>query len=488
MSDRSEAVVEPVDRRAPSWAAVVGALVVALGFLRGLDRLHDNSFLTHLATGRLIQVDGIPRVDPYSFTAEGEPWVVQSWLVSWFFALVEDLVGLGGIRVVVGLLSAAIVAMLWTSTAAARSIVLRLGVVALALAALLPNIAERPLLVGLVGVGLCVLAIDGRVDPRWLLPMGWVWVSSHGSFPLGLAIVGVAWVGVRLDRGDDRVERQSLVWMVLGLLLGAVNPLGPRLLWFPVELLGRTDLLREHVLEWRAFGLDAPGAYGALAMLLLAAWALVRRWSWRDAGLVLVFAVAALTSRRNIPAAVLVMAPVIARSLPDVGAIRGDRPLGVGRAALVAVAGACLVVAVASLRQPALALDAYPVAFVERLEDADAMGRDAEVRVATEDFVGNYLTFLYGPDAGVFVDDRFDMYPLEILEDYLTLATAEADSGEQEAVLDRYGFDVVLWRRDRPMEEWIESADGWVRGPTDDRYWIACRADSDAAATICGAG
>lgn len=313
-------------------STVVWALIVAVGFLQGLERLHDNSFLTHLATGRLITADGIPRVDPYSFTASGEPWVVQSWLVSWVFAVVEEVGGLDGIRLLVGALSAAIVGVLWWSTAGARSLVLRLGVVVLGLVALLPHIAERPLLVGFIGVGLCVLAVDDRLDPRWLLPFGWVWVSSHGSFPLGLAVVGAAMVGAILDRGPWDTERRALAWLAGGVVLGAANPLGPRLLWFPVELLGRTELLRHNVAEWKPFGLEVPGAYAALALVVLAAWGLVRQWSWRDGGIVILFVVAAATSRRNVPLAVLVVAPVVARSLPSTwGAIASDRRVGAGR-------------------------------------------------------------------------------------------------------------------------------------------------------------
>ena len=36
-----------------------------------------------------------------------------------------------------------------------------------------------------------------------------------------------------------------------GILLGALNPLGPRLLLFPLQMTSRTDLLRDFVVEWR---------------------------------------------------------------------------------------------------------------------------------------------------------------------------------------------------------------------------------------------
>ncbi len=84
---------------------VRGGLGFALwGLHIGLDRLSDNSFLTHLATGRLILDHGVPRTDPYSFTANGQPWVVQSWLASVIYAWIESWFGANGIRVLMAAL------------------------------------------------------------------------------------------------------------------------------------------------------------------------------------------------------------------------------------------------------------------------------------------------------------------------------------------------------------------------------------------------
>ena len=57
--------------RSPRVSTVVGGAFVVWGTAVGLIRLHDNSFLTHVATGRLILAHGVPTTDPYSFTAFG---------------------------------------------------------------------------------------------------------------------------------------------------------------------------------------------------------------------------------------------------------------------------------------------------------------------------------------------------------------------------------------------------------------------------------
>ena len=77
--------------RTPRISTVVGGTFVIWGTVVGLERLHDNSFLTHVATGRLILAHGVPTRDPYTFTALGRPWVVESWLASVLYRGVENL-------------------------------------------------------------------------------------------------------------------------------------------------------------------------------------------------------------------------------------------------------------------------------------------------------------------------------------------------------------------------------------------------------------
>ncbi|MGH2684355.1 MAG: hypothetical protein ACRDJP_02680, partial [Actinomycetota bacterium] len=80
--------------RTPTLTGVVVLVLVVWAIGIGFFPLFDNSFLTHLATGRMIVDDwAIPRHDPFSFTASGEPWVVQSWLASVLYGAFEELWG-----------------------------------------------------------------------------------------------------------------------------------------------------------------------------------------------------------------------------------------------------------------------------------------------------------------------------------------------------------------------------------------------------------
>lgn len=449
-------MVEPQRATGPSLGSVLGAVAALMGLLTGIARIHDNSFLTHLATGRLIlDGGGIPRTDPYSFTAAGDPWVVQSWLASVVYATVEDVAGFGGIRVLNGLLCAAIAVCAWLLTARSPSAVVRAGVTGVTLLVGHELLAGRPLLFGMLGFLLVFLAAEGRLDPRWLVPIGWVWVNTHGSFPFALVLVGLLALGHRLDEGEWGPEIRVGLWTAAGIALGAVNPLGIKILLFPGTLLRKTEAFSA-VVEWQAPDYDRWEQWVVAGLLVLAVGLLVRGFRWRLALPVAVFGILGLTSQRNQLVLVLVLAPTLAALLPAVGpavaAVR--RPiLRPARAAVLALAA---LFAVVGLREPHVALDAYPEAAATWMDERGLWG--SESRVIAPDYVGNLREAQAGRDARVFFDDRVDMYPVEVIDDYLTLHRAE-DGWED--VLDRWDATAVLWEAETPLGEAIVDDPGW---------------------------
>lgn len=468
----------------PQLATLTGLLFVVVAFAVGIERLHDNSFLTHLATGRLIRSDGIPRVDPYTFTTIGEPWVVQSWLPSWTYAWLEDLFGLNGVRVLTAVLFGAIAWIVWRLTDRAPTLLPRAALMALSLAALLGFLAERPFLFGLVGFGMCALAADGQLRPGWLVPVAWVWVSSHGSFPLGVVLLATLVVGAVLDRRPVRAPLHALGWFAAGVALGAVNPLGPRLIWFPFELLGRSDVLRDAIQEWKPLALDSTAQIAFVLLLVVGLVSVVRERSWTALGVVGVFGAAAIASRRNVPVAVIAMAPVIARSLPAWGTMTGEERPRVVRPAMAAVLAVVALYSLSALQQPATAYLAYPVDAVDRLEAAGLAGDQTRARLVAPDYVGNYLSARYGDGAHSFIDDRYDLFALDLIDDYSVLVRLDGDPAE---VLDRHEADLVLWRDDEQLGPWLEDSEEWVLAPWQDGPWrVHCRVGSDAA-TFCTA-
>ncbi|MCB9372559.1 MAG: hypothetical protein H6518_07230 [Microthrixaceae bacterium] len=452
--------------RFPTLAAVVGGAFALWGLVIGVAPLGDNSFLTHLATGRLLLDQGIPTADPYSWTAPGSPWVVQSWLASAVYGLADQVGGGTALRLVVGLSTAVLAALLWRLSRPA-SLIARVAIVAVALGVGTEAWSERPLLFGLVFLALLLVAADGGLDPRWAVPVLWLWVNMHGSFPLGLVALGLLGLGRHLDGRPSTVEGRVLGWALVGTLLGAVSPLGPRLLWFPVQLLSRQETLH-NIVEWKAPTFDTLGQRLFLLQLVAAVVLLVRRPSYRVALPLAVFAAAALLGLRNIPVASLVLVPGMAVCAAGLGTIDGARrSLGTALAA-AGLAALAVLVLVSAAGQENFELEGYPVEAVRWLDDEGLVG--TEVRLVSRDFVGNYLEALEGEDVRVFMDDRYDMYPPAVAEDYIDLVKG-LDPG---AVLARYDAEVVLWDRETPFAAWLEEADEWGVVYRDEDWLVAC--------------
>ena len=84
--------------RAPALESLFVAALVLFGYRLGARPIGDNSMFVHLRTGvDMARTGAIPRTDPYTFTAHGHAWVVQSWLPEWTYGWVYRI---GGLRLV----------------------------------------------------------------------------------------------------------------------------------------------------------------------------------------------------------------------------------------------------------------------------------------------------------------------------------------------------------------------------------------------------
>lgn len=411
--------------------------------------------LTHLRTGADIVRDGaIPRHDPYSWTAHGHEWVVQSWLAEWTYGLLDKW---GGLRLVL-LQQVALGAVLaWLTARLARSgHALRTAVAAgVAVGVGAAYWSQRPLLFGLICFALLVTLVERDHNPWLVVPVFWVWVNTHGSFPLGLAWLGARGLGEALElRTWTPPVRSFAVPAVSGLALAAVNPLGPRLLAFPLTVGDKRDVFRS-IVEWQSPDFQSSGGLVALALLGVAlALLMARRAPWRDALPVVVFLAAGLYAVRNLALLGVVIAPALGRALRPPAIVPPDErrpPLNTVFLALIGMAAVLFTGNAVAGR--ALRLDAYPVKAVDALERGGYLERGR--RVAHQDFVGNYLEFRFGRNVRVFIDDRYDMYPADVAADYRALLHPDTRTFD---VLAERRVDLVLWERDGALVQLLDAA------------------------------
>ena len=461
--------------RSVRLATAVRWALVFIGFVVGSRTITDNSFLTHLATGQLILDTGaVPTADPYSLIGQGEPWTVQSWLVSLIYDGLDSTLGGWSIRFGNGLLGVIITVGLWRLTASARQLLTRTSLVALVLLIGTFLWPPRPLLFALAAMVLVLEVAQGLRSRWWLIPIFWFWVNAHGSFVLGLGVLGAIMVGSAIDqRRLPRAEIGTLVVAVLGCLVGAVNPMGPRLLWFPFHLMGRNEAL-DRVSEWASPGFRSPVELLFLIPLVLIVVAASRRAGWRALLPAVVFFVSGLMAVRNLGLASVVIVALVAPSLADLGGTTDGSEKGrLGTTISLIAAIGLLIASFGVLRGAPVDLGSYPITEIDWLEEHQLVARD-DVRLLERDYVGNYLTLRYGSEARVFMDDRFDFHPLDVIEDHNALLLG----GDVEDVVDRRGFDVALWAADTHFHRWILAQDDWTVVMSDDSWFVACRATS----------
>lgn len=447
--------------------AGLGAIAAGAGAAIGSGVLSDNSFLTHLATGRLIVDGDLPRTDPYTFTAAGESWVVQSWLASALYGFLEDVGDLEAIRLLMVATCAALGGITWALTRRAPALLVRLGLTGVALYIGATMWPHRPLLLGLLGLGLALLGAEGRLDPRVLAPVGWLWLNVHGSWPMGLVALACLYLGARLDGDEGVAERRSLLWLGGGMAAGLLNPYGPALLLFPLQLLSRRESL-EGIVEWQAIDFSRGSDWAFLLLVVVAVVGIRRNPSWRATVPLVVFGAAAVTGLRNVPVAVLVMLPGLAAGFADVGGIESDRRSPMARP-LVALGVAIVGLAVVSVgRTQDFADDAYPVAAARWLEENDL--DPATTHIVAREIVGNFFEARYGATGTVFMDDRIEVMPAEVVEDHRLLLRGEP--GWEDA-LERYEPAAVLWEVDSALAELLERDEDWTIAYRDDDWLVA---------------
>ena len=456
--------------------AVAGVAAARLG----LRSISDNSTLVHLRTGLEILDHGrIPHRDPYSFTAPGHPWVVQSWLASVAYALADRaahhalVLEQGAIFAIVGIL----IALCARSSTGPRWALAS----TLAVAASAPGWSPRPLMFGLACLALTIVVVERRAHPAWLIPIVWIWVNSHGSFPLGLAWLCARTVGEAIDlRGWPRHALARLAMFGVGMAVAVINPLGYRLLSFPLVALHKKSTF-QGIVEWHSPNFQTPNHFLTLVFVVASLVVLLRcRVPWAQLLPVCGFLALGLVAARNLGPLGVVLAPALATGLsasPVRGALaaRGGRwgPraegllgrswLRAGTALAVVVVGAVFVVG--ALGRPSKDLASYPVAAVDEAAHTGRLGPTH--RIAATDVVGCYLLWRAGPSTKVFIDDRYDMYPTRVALDAGTIGAARDDVTY---VLDRYQVDTVIWSTSQALPMQLRALGGW-REQWRDTHW-----------------
>lgn len=260
--------------------AVSGALFLFAVFICA-SPLVDPDLWWHLAAGReILQTGFVPRVEAWSWTLAGTPWVDFEWLGQLALATAFRT---GGFQTLVALKAlACALAVLQVYGAARREEAARgtalLGAL-LALSALRLRAHARPELVTLVLLPLFLAAARERCRrpfPLWpLAVLTALWANVHGGWPLGPGVLVLAGLGRAWEKRsyEDPTARALLFWGGVAAAASLANPFGwgahlviLRHALHPPAAAGIEEWMHEGLRHFPAFWLLLAAAAARLAL------------------------------------------------------------------------------------------------------------------------------------------------------------------------------------------------------------------------------
>jgi hypothetical protein len=414
-------------------------------------------FWWHLRAGELMVSTGaVPHTDPFSYTAQGKPWVAHEYLSE---VLIYLLYRLGGFALLVPVFAGIIAAAFWLAWRRSEGPWLwRAAAVLLGAWAAVPAFAIRPQAITLLLFAAFLLVLDRYRQSsnwRWLfvLPLlTLVWVQVHAAFVAGLAVIVLSGVAALLDAAVGELSWRR--WRRMALELGAallgclavipLNPNGLRMYTYPLEAMS-TAAFRAHILEWKALDPTLAMYWPFAALVLLTVGAMLasrKRYLPGEMFMLVLFTCAALYSRRHLGLAVLVAVPLLARYLPRPRSrVERQVPRAVAVVLLVvAVVAAGVVVRGQVQRQQYAAREVFPRKAVDYVVQHHLPGK-----IFNSYEFGGYLIWRLYPDPQyrVFIDGRADVYGGDFLNHYADIADAQIDA---RAEFDRLGIRTAIVR------------------------------------------
>lgn len=463
--------------RASRWAISRGSLLALMAVLLPaaasmLAVVLTTDIAYHLRSGAsMIEAGAVLDEDRFTFTALGQPWLNQQWAASIVFAAVHDATGWLGLLLLRAVLIGTTFGLVYLAARGADASRMVAALVALgAFVVAATNLALRAQLFGVLCFAAVMAILVWRRRHPWLLvliPLVMVaWANTHGSFFVGWAAIGVAFLEDVLAR--RRLAAATLTVGILSVLATLLTPWGIEM-WVYVVELSSNPVIAALVSEWQAPTLESATGIFFFASVALVVGLLLYRGrviSWLQvlwlAGLVLL----GLMAARSVIWWAIGAAPVVAVLLAGLE-VRGrrvgdpafDEPRGVG---YTAIAGLLVVLTLAvvpfyrpsdPLYGPDGVVQQAPRGVTEALLAATA----PDDRLYAEQRWGSWFEHAL-PDVPVMVDTRIELFDEDVWSDYLAIASGRSDWAE---ILDRWAISVIALAADGDLLPFIAADGGW---------------------------
>jgi hypothetical protein len=488
------------------WRAETGIFLGLWLFLMiaGVSRLFsDPDTFLHITVGqRIISTGQLIRVDPFSFTSGGKPWLAHGWLFEIVMALIHKIGGLASILLItVTILSCLYTWIAYRLIQAGIHWLVSLLIMMLAIAASSYHFHPRPLLITIVLLGwtfsrLCDFE-SGRISLHklfWLIPLYVLWTNIHGGMVGGVATIGMTvmgWCLAKLIDKETPITRYRQIIPLVALVIacaltGYVNPFGAELprQWFSVIRSPVLPWLMQEHLPLYSLPLDIVSLtilqFGFLYVVALIG--VLPRWPRVTWLIPLVWLYLSFTRIRNVPLFVITAAIALSEMFPHIRWVKwltrhGSELLRLRtdpescrkrfswRPALIPII-LVLVTAILQISSTPVPVIGhgwvklhphFPVELLPELRKYEQDHPDG-TPIFNEMIFGGFLIY-YTSKLRVFIDGRCELYGDEGLLRYanaMRYDPAQVDQWAQE-----YGFDIALTQTGSVFDHYLERTRGW---------------------------
>lgn len=432
-----------------AWLAFLPLVIIRA------ENFAESDTFWQIRTGMITIAQGaIPTQDPFSWTAAGEPWTLNSWGFNVVLGAAYLLWGLAGAAIASAVAVAGMGALVLLLARNLGATPVVSGWVLFIGGALMTTwISARPQIVdyvAMLGTVLLLSRLRSAPRPGWVLAglgaLSTAWVNLHAGASLGAVACGAAAVAILFSRQD----RRRAVWFVAATIVVAgcclINPYGFGILAQTIQVKDASTNIK----EWQSFDASDPLQLIVMAAGLTAVVIVARR---RDQVLVAVLGVmlcGSIAAYRILPILFLLSLPILASAVPPLLLRYFEsrrRMLGYGAGATVIVGIVAASINISNLGRPDPA--DFPVSAIQEIPVGCKLFNDYQL---------GGLVILQRPDVKVSVDSRNDLYGAQRVD--RSLSTIEG-RGDIESEL--RGADCALIPPDTELAGILRDNPQWLR-------------------------
>jgi hypothetical protein len=457
-----ETQVDREARLSPRTIALAG-LALAITFLVAaiLDRRISTDVFWQMAAGQwMLAHHAVIGLDPFSYTESHRHWVSTEWGSEVILASLYKVVGAAAynlIAIFTGSLCL-ICTMLYARALGARGGRLAAIVLVLAMGIVGYVGQDRGLSFSLIWLPLELLILTkARTNQRllwWLPPLCLLWVNTHGSILVGLAVLAaeLGWslaptVLVERLGGRGRSPFPARLALIGLISLGAacISPYGPRLLTYDLSV-AHNPQIGKYIEEWQSPNFGSIVVVATFLIFLAVIVVALRRRPIMllEATVTLACLVGALHAVRIVIYAMVGVAG-LAASLPP-RAEWGPRARRIAGA--LGIAAVLFLVILPAVPAGSVTTDT-PVAAFNYLSDHPG-------RIFTQ---YSWEDYAIARHRQTFADGRTDLFSGQVLTEFFAVSDLTTDP---DPILAHYDVRYVLWARNTPLEKYLSHDSRWV--------------------------